>query len=380
MKRIITMVCLLAFAAGMVRAADEGPATWPDKIKLKGDVRYRHEYIDDDSKDVDRHRQRIRARIGAYADVNNEVKAGIRLTSGGVDPVSGNQTLDDAFSSKGIQLDLAYFNWEPEALGGIELTGGKMKKPWITMHELIWDGDLNPEGLAVNYELEGEMAELLVHGGGFWINEISDSNNDIMLYSGQAAVKLKPTENVSVLVGGSYFYYDNIDEGTTAVVDNLDTFGNEPIEILEGAPVDPANPEVVEIQFANGFKNYEGFLQVKFDAGVPVKVFADYVVNDDAADQDTGYQFGVSVGKAKDPGTFALSYNYRDIEANAVLGAFTDSDFRGGGTDGSGHEIGAKYQLAKNWQLAATYFINQKEPDGADVDYQRGQLDLVAKF
>ena len=56
-----------------------------------------------------------------------------------------------------------------------------------------------------------------------------------------------------------------------------------------------------------------------------------------------------------------------------------DSDSWGGGTDGKGHRLSAKYQILKNWQAGVTYFINDKKIDDS-TEYKRLQIDLVAKF
>jgi hypothetical protein len=54
------------------------------------------------------------------------------------------------------------------------------------------------------------------------------------------------------------------------------------------------------------------------------------------------------VNKAKKQGSWNFRYNYREIEADAVLGTFSDSDFIGGGTDGKGHELNFGYH---DWQM-----------------------------
>ncbi len=108
---------------------------WASKIGLSGDFRYRYEFIDDDSAAGDRHRNRIRARIGLDAKVNDEWSLGFRIatattdssgTSG--DPVSTNPTLDEAFSKKSIWLDLAYLNYHPGWLKGFNITAAKMPR------------------------------------------------------------------------------------------------------------------------------------------------------------------------------------------------------------------------------------------------------------
>ena len=106
-------VGVMALAGGMGVALAQSnepvapaPKMWADSLSFKGDLRYRFETIQDDSKkDADgeeytRERNRIRARLGAEAKVNDNLKAGLELSTGQTDPVSGNQTLGDGFGKR----------------------------------------------------------------------------------------------------------------------------------------------------------------------------------------------------------------------------------------------------------------------------------------
>jgi len=79
---------------------------WAKNVKVKGDFRYRHEMFDREDKDEDRHRERIRARIGVEAKVTDTILVGMQLATGGEDPRSSNQTLGSADTRKTIGLDL----------------------------------------------------------------------------------------------------------------------------------------------------------------------------------------------------------------------------------------------------------------------------------
>jgi hypothetical protein len=96
-------------------------------------------------------------------------------------------------------------------------------------------------------------------------------------------------------------------------------------------------------------------------------------------DNDTGYLAGFKVGKAKDPGSWDFRYHYREVEADALFGAFSDSDFIGGGTDGKGHELNFGYQIAKGWKFGVSYFMNDKGLE-EEKDFERVQVDLKFKF
>lgn len=378
MKKSMIALLTASMMAGQYAHAQEAAATqpsWADTVEFKGDVRFRLEQIDEDGKDT-RDRARIRARLGAEADISDEISAGIALASGNDDPVSSNQTLTDSFSSKDIKLDLAYIDLHPEAIGDGNIVLGKMKMPFIAVNDLQWDGDLNPEGAAVKYTIGvSDTISLLVNGGGFWLEERS-SEDETMLYGGQAALQLKE-KDFSVLGGASYFYYDNID-GVTPLVDAEDGFGNS---LTEFEDIDEVTGEVVSTEYfyANGFEVLELFAKLGFNAGLPVEFAGNYVANQDADEDDTGYMLGLKLGKLKKKGSLEFGYSYRELEANAVVGAFADSDAWNGGTDGKSHKFNLGYQLADSLSAGVTYFISEKGLDDG-TDYNRIQIDLVTKF
>lgn len=347
---------------------------WAQKMKLYGDFRYRYEMIDEEGSD-NRNRNRIRARLGLTAKINEDIDAGFRLATSenwgdddAGDPVSTNQTLDDAFSKKSIWLDLAYFDWHPAASKGLHVIGGKMENPFYRVggNQLIWDSDLTPEGIAVQYPWAlSESDELFFNGGGFYVDEVK-SGADTSLFGGQAGLKHTFADKSYVLGGVSQYCFGNIQGHEAFTTDNGSNkfFGNSSSGGL----------------YTNDYDLTEFFGEYGFTLGAkPAAMFANYVQNNSAdSGEDTGWLIGTKYGKCKDPGSWELSYDCRDLEADAVIGAFSDSDFIGGGTNGRGHRVGTVYQLAKNTQAGLSYFLNEK---GADShDYNRLQLDLMFKF
>jgi len=147
-------------------------ASWTERTKIKGDLRYRYENTNID-RDEERERHRIRARFGVFSKVNDQVDIGIQLATGGPDnATSTNETLDASFGTKDINLDLAYFNWH--ASKNLDVLGGKVKNPFFRPGKsyLIWDGDVRPEGLAIKFENDA----FFVNGGAFYLDEQSDDN------------------------------------------------------------------------------------------------------------------------------------------------------------------------------------------------------------
>ena len=210
-------------AADQVKKSDlsafEQKVAWAAKTEFKGDVRVRHENvkIDGESDGKNKDRQRIRARLGAYTEINPQVNTGIRIaTGGGDDARSTNQDLDNYFDKKQLWLDQAYIDYHPTALANLHLIGGKMPQPWVSMGDVIWDSDINPEGLAATYKhnLGNSGVEMFGSAGYYTLKDNVDGEgvqfrHDLRLYAGQLGAKFAPTDSLKVTLGGSVYSYDN---------------------------------------------------------------------------------------------------------------------------------------------------------------------------
>lgn len=354
-------------------------ASWTERIKWSGDFRYRHEHIDEETTGSvrwksGRDRHRIRARLMLEAMLNDEWDVAFRLASGSADPTSSNQTLDNSFSSKDIWLDLAYFDYHPQAVAGLNIYGGKMKNPFYKAgkNQLIFDGDVNPEGIAAVYESKiSDSDTLRLTGGGFWVDEGSGSTADPSLFGAQAMITHELANSDKVIGGVSYY-----DFGGIQGYGNLPGTWSSSTRFLGNSNAGGV--------YTSDYDVFEAFGEYATKFGsMPVSFYGTWIQNVNAAtSEDTGWLIGTKINKASDPGTWELSYNYRDVEADATVGALSDSDFVGGGTDGKGHTFGAKYQVKKNVQAAVTYFHNEDRANsaGRSLDYRRLQADLIFKF
>lgn len=368
------MTIALALLALTACGTNATAADWWEKVKVKGDLRYRHEMIDAENKDG-RTRERIRARIGITGEVSPYTKIGFQLATGSSDPVSTNQTLDDAFSTKSIGIDLAYFTMIHKSFPGFTLIAGKMHNPFFTPGgtELIWDGDVNPEGGAVTWTRDSKQATFSLTGASFWIDERSTSGDAIM-GAFQAMARFHFNEKKSSLaLGGSYYGVSNA-RYYSPFYDAGDSFGNSVVDVVTGSDT--------TLGYATGFEVLELFGEITYNfQTVPVTALFDYVSNGKADSLETGWLMGVMIGKAAKPGQWEFRWNYREVRADAVPGVFTDSDFGGGGTDAKGHEFGGGVAIAANTTLALSYFMNELNLQAASTSgYNRLQFDLQVKF
>ena len=336
-------------------AQTAAPSEWFDKIKLKGDIRYRHEGFNvEDSRE--RHRHRVRARTELQAKINDALSVGVGMATGGSDPVSTNQSLDDGASSKGLMLDLAYLKWK-SPVEGLTVTAGKFKNPFHRAggNGLVWDGDLRPEGVAATFE----NGSFFLNTAGLWVDE-SSSDDDSYMLGAQAGIETGVGEG-KLIAGLSYFNY-------------VDSRGESPFFDGEsrGNLLDPDGNYLSAFQLLEGFTEYSfAFEDAK------VTLFADYVQNLDADDYENAWALGVKMSQNK----WKAGWTYQELEADSVLGTFSDSDFIGGGTDGEGHILKAGYALTSKVSLNGTLFLNERGVDFGDGDdYRRLQLDISIKY
>jgi len=377
-RYLLITVMILFISAGSIKAE-----SWTDKFKVGADMRLRYEIIDQEESYY-RDRFRLRARLKFKGEVTDDFDIIVQLASGSDDPVSTNQTMSGAFSTKGIGIDLAYLDWHPGMVKGLNIYGGKMKNPFYMPGgtELLWDGDLNPEGAAFKFSRSSDVIGFFASAGIFSIVERKE-DNEASLGGGQLGLKLKFMKNFHILAGGGYFIYSGI-EGFEPVYDD-DGFGNEIVD------------ENGIMVFAHNYRNVEGFAEFGGKLGkLPFTVFGDYTVNQgidddddlDDEDDDTAWLIGAQIGSGKktifeDPiSSWKVKYNYREVQSDAVFGTFTDSDAGGGGTNYKGHEVGGSLTVAKHVTLGVSYYNNILGigDDDEELDYERWQFDFKLKF
>ena len=357
---------------------------WATKTVVSGDIRVRQEETIVDGRDPEQtaNRQRYRMRLGVVSQVTPTVEAGARIASGNNDDQrSTNQDFNNYFKKKDLWLDRAYINWHPDNVPGLKIWGGRMPQPWtkVAESELVWDNDINPEGFAAQYSRKFGDTNLFTSGGYFTVKDNVtgsgvDFSNDLKLYYAQVGANVYPFKDYKLTIGTSVFHYYK---------DSFSTPGSP-----GAAPASTPAYTAVQLE-ANGntssqFQLYEGFAQLDIiGLPLPLSLYSQYVHNANAngpqADKDSGYMFGF-ITRIWEIG---VNYQYRDIERNAVVGAFTDSDFAGGVTGSRGSKLQLNYNIAKNFQFVTTYFLTQSDasfPGHAGTDTNTWQIDLIASF
>jgi len=368
---------------------------WVQSWAFKGDFRLRYQQEQstrevqggNDIGDDTRTRWRIRLRPGVEAKINDKLKAGFGLATGGVDPRSTNETLDDNFQTDTIMLDLAYATYTP--LPAVSLTGGKMKNPLWQPKDLLWDGDITPEGLAAQIKFKPmDNLEVFLTPVYFFIQEqrrdfadpttakiLRASEEDPYLAAIQAGIKYG--KDLTIKAAVSKYAFGHIKDTPALASWN----GDNTLENVGGNATGTYkyDYDILAFDVEVGFKT-------PIELVPYVAVFGTSINNPDPEDDNNGYLYGFKFGHAKiaDFGQWQFKYNYRHLETDAWLDMYTDSDARGGSNNTKGSEFEFTFGLAKNWTVGLDYYsmktINAINAAGDHISEKLLQLDLVWKF
>ncbi len=410
-----------------------GLPSWIDRIAFNGDIRLRYQndafasnnapvavvnnvnrFANIKNTTEDRDRLRLRARLGADVEVADWLSGGLRLTTGLLtDPVSPNQTEEVGKGKYTVGLDRAFLKAKP--YNWLTVNGGRFANPFFSS-DLVWDPDLAFDGIAATFMPKfNDSWSSFTTVGAFPIEEIesSDTNDaeDKWLYALQTGIQWRSENKSTVRLALAYYDYNNVEgqsnpTGFTSVNGTVPAFrqkGNNTFDIntLNNAGT-PSSVNTIALASQFEQLNLTGQINLMTFDPTHVTLTADYVKNigydaDEIfrrtgrqMDEETdGYQVRLDVGSNSfnggpsveiKPKDWQISLGYKRLEADAVLDAFTDSDFHLGGTDAKGWLLGANYAVDKNAWISARYFSadNISGPGNLGIDVLL--LDFIAKF
>jgi hypothetical protein len=381
-----------------------------NEIELYGDARMRYEYRggrtasndpDHPNDWYERHRERYRVRIGLRGTLLDDWFFGLRLETS-TSPRSTNVTFGDDSSVNGpfskdsdrISVGQAYLGYK--GFPDITLTAGRMPNPLVTT-SLLWDDDINPEGLAQQWKHTFNLS----FGGGGGAESTQSYSKEGYSKEGKGVVTTEAAAEpfklkIDVFANFAQFVYDDVNpenpigparttdgNGFTQRVPTTDAFL---LAWQVGARF--TFPKNIYVQLAPTLYNYTGtgdtfniyfqgdstsanqtginsllVLDVPVEIGwrigeLPMRIFGDFAVNLEADDraaaaghpesdgQRYAYEIGLGVGQLKAKRDWQINAWWQHTEQYALDPNLVDSDIFDSRVNMQGVAVKAGYALA----------------------------------
>ena len=355
----------------------------------------------------DRARFRGRARLAVDSDLTDSVSVGMRIATGNTsDLVSETQTLDGTAPYQ-FGLDELFIRLDERTAGKfpwLSAVTGRFLNPYGTPTDLIFHKDLTFEGFAVTGRYGfgdggADQSHVFFTVGAHPLQEIALSAQDKWLAGAQLGTNLRWDGGQRLRVSGAFFDYLNV-TGRLGPPDQPGIFyytaptferqGNTYFNISNsGNPTSILYALASKYRLANVNASYE--LPVgRYSFGLTADAVRNLGFN--SADVSSrvgsyvaarvkGYQAEASFGypTVLSAGAWRALIGYRYLQRDAVIDAYTDSDFHFGGTDATGYYFVGEYGLA-NRVWARLRYLSSNAIDGATLGIDTLQIDLNTRF
>ncbi len=337
-------------------------STWDKilkKLSFKTTFRLRHESNFELDNQKDRHRQRIKFCFSTYYNLNDELTFGARLTSGDPDdPNSPHVTLGDLSDSFELSLDRAFVKYQPQQISGLEIVAGKFGHPFYrnpVYGELVWDADVQPEGVTATYKVQGLELDLLknlvITAGEYILIEQSQAS-EALLTVAQIQSKHAFSTDCHLNVGiGYYLYSDTTPNNSTKVLG--DNQGNATRDRDNDGNADDLRAK---------FGIFNPIIALNTQAcEIPLTLSAEYILNTlKAGSKNQGWAFGFKIGKIQALHDWQAYYQWQVVEQEAVFSPYVQDDFLLGSNHRS-HIFGIKLQAIENAQLHLWGLVSSRD-------------------
>jgi putative porin len=400
------------------------------ELELYGDARFRYDYRGGETKSTgpvaapgagvagtndwqERERERYRLRLGLRGTLLDDWFFGVRLETANGERSTNVTFGDDTASSTpggggpfeknsdGIYVGQAYGGYK--GFPGFTFTAGRMPNPLVIANRLVWDPDINPEGLAEQWK------RTFIFGA-------EPPPPPSFSKDGKAVVAPKPPEpflKLDVFANVAQFVYDDSNpenplgarattsaNGGSQLVPNTDAFllawqvgarlnfpHNFYFQLAPTLYNYTGNGDTFNVHYVGGdphltnadslATNQTGINSLLvFDMpaefgwkawGVPMRVFGDFATNFEADDRATAagqpgqgsqryaYTLGLGVGQLKKRNDWQIDVWYQHAEQFALDPNLIDDDWFNGQLNVHGIGLTAAYNLSAAVNLTLNY-------------------------
>jgi polyhydroxyalkanoate synthesis regulator phasin len=358
---------------------------------------------------VDRERFRGRFRFGFDTQLGYGWSTGARIATGDLrNPISTNMTFGSGGGRYAIGLDLAWLDYtfiSATVRHTASVTAGRMRNPFVAPTELVYDQDLNLDGLAASYRFglqrdNHDSHYVFATVGAFALQEVELSTRDKWLLGGQLGVDWKFESRSRLRASAAYYDFANVAGRRNAFDSDLLDY-TAPLYLSKGNTVlfdirNDSDESTNLFALAADYQviNYALSFDKRVGEGHRVSLVGDYAQNIGyqvaqvrnrsgylVPRRNVGYLGELSVGTVtmNRAGAWQAAVGYRHVQRDAVLDAFTDSDFRLGGTDAKGYYLRLDYGFTP-MVAARVKYMSGTEIDGPPLGIDVLQLDVTASF
>ncbi len=329
------------------------------RLQLAGDLRVRYETNRGDDDARNRDRGVIRARLrGTYA-LSDRVQIGAQLSTGDPDdPNTADVTLSNWDDDLLVSLDQLYAKL---SFGNLTLTAGKIPLPFRRT-DLVWDGDVSPQGLSASYRAPISGGSSLKATGLFFQIDEASRGPDSSMVGGQIEFSTAPGPVALAIAAGYYDYRLRAIAGADA--------GDFRSNLLLPSGFYRSDYNLLDLV---GTATFTGLGE-----RWPVQLTGNYVHNYGAAvDGDTGYGLDLFVGRTSKQHDWRLGYGFARSEVDSVLAAFSHDNLDIG-TNYLLHSLSIDYVPRTNTLLNLTwYHYRPLDPLYAGANNPRDWLDRI---
>lgn len=362
----------LAFLGLFVFTQDPVPPVAPqksiwDRLSFYADGRMRSEHTFDQPNGEDRHRGRMRFRVGGVYEMEEDLRFEARMSSAAPGGDANNPHWDmgdgpEGFSGAELVLDRFFLEWN--GCPQWKLRTGKMPHAFTSppvFGELVWDADVHPAGFAAIWSSSASNA-----GPKYDVRAVeyiaveNGAADDASMFGMQANLQADTSGATKVQAAVSYSAWASLDS-------NAGVFGNQ------------GNTNV-----AGDFGIWEGFVAGTLEGGPLGKstVFVQAMHNaEDDDDEEDGLALGAQLGKSGKKGNTNVFAAWYELDANSIFSpvAQDDTPITGSGI-GDGMEgviFGGQYFLTDNFSIRIWGLSS--DADAAEDPF-RARLDLDFKI
>jgi len=358
------------------------------EFKLSGDLRLRHQeemraVQGKENVSNERTRERFRFRFNGDAKLQKGWGAGFALeTANAAD--SGNQTFENGNDDYSIYLARAYVTWTPNS--NWSFSGGKFKNPLYTT-DMIWDGDINPQGLSENLTLNlgGKSGKDTLEFR--FLQNIMDDNNE---------ATFGPTGRDAWLFSQQMVYTHNFGNNRFVIAPGFSTYSAATVSGLANETAFNSTTRYLKVF------HLPGEVRLAASEGNSLQLYWDFAYNMEAEDRVTkAYGLPASVsedatswlmgvgyakGSGKLQGDWSVKLDYRSLGIGSIDPNTSDSDFGFGNLNQRGFKFAGGYNLTDFASFNLGYFYTTDKQGSlthavAGLDRsQILQVDLVVKF